>query len=212
MNLDKFKKEFKDFISCIDQLEEGPENIYADLDNIALKMKKVISKVKSMSTNKGITDSEESKNHDALLSSINHFRRENAYYELLSFSEAVNELKRVIAESTDSHVIASAYNGLGHIYAVRGYYEEALYNFQRVIEFYPGYVDGHFNLGATYYNLDMYEEAMNEFTKVIHLDPEDSEAYRCLGFICKKLGNNEMSKYYLNEYFKFKQQALPRII
>ncbi|MDI3547659.1 MAG: hypothetical protein PWR10_1311 [Halanaerobiales bacterium] len=201
MSLDKLKREFSELISYVDQMGgESSEEISAVLDNITVELGKLISKVKSVSRKKGISDSVKKMNQDAFLQSINHFRRENAYYELLGFEEAVKELKRVIAESTDSHVIASAYNGLGHIYAVRKHYEEALINFQKVVEFYPGYIDGYFNLGAIYFNLKMYDDAIREFNKVINMDHNDPEALLAISNAYKMRGDQEMSEYYYNQF------------
>jgi tetratricopeptide (TPR) repeat protein len=181
MNLEKFKREFNALIDSFDQYEKNDsDQISTALNNVAVELEQLLSKIKSVVVKKGINDSEENRNQDAFFNSIKHLRRENAYYELLDFSEAVRELKRVIAESTDSHVIASAYNGLGHIYAARKYYPEALFNFQQVVEFYPAYIDGYYNLGAIYYNLEMYDDAIKEFNKVISLDRNDKEALLAL--------------------------------
>lgn len=139
-------------------------------------------------------DSEESK---PPFNCIQSFRRKNAYYDLLIFEEAVKELKRVINESNDPHVIASAYNGLGHMYAIKKKYIQAIYFFDRVVEFYPGNNDGYFNLGAAWFNLGSFDEARYYFQQAIYHHSDDWEACFHLGRTYEKLGSVDSAIYYM---------------
>ncbi len=216
MNFEPLNKEIGKLINYVDEINDKDvlEENLNELNNVVFVMKKVMDKLKSISREKGISDSVKSQNFDALLQSINNLslRRENAYYDFLDFQTAINELKRIINESTDCHVIASAYNGLGHVYAAKKYYEKALYNFEKVVDFYPSYIDGYFNLGAMYFKLKMYEEAAKEFNKVITLDKNEQETLLYLVVTYKKLGNNDMSRYFLKKYHNIKENHFSRII
>ncbi len=146
----------------------------------------------------GFTISEEIQSDGKpLFDYINSFRRKSVYYDLLIFDEAVQELKRVLDESTDPHVIAAAYNGLGHLYAVKKMYPQAIYYFNKVVEFYPDNSDGYFNLGAAWFNLGSYDEARHYFHQAIYHHPDDWEAYFHLGRAYDKLGIVDSAMYYM---------------
>lgn len=134
---------------------------------------------------------------NALFDCIQSFRRPSVYYDLLFFEEAVRELKRILDEKTDPHVIASAYNGLGHLYAVRKMYPVAIHFFSKVIEYYPSSSDGYFNLGAAWFNLGSYEEARQHFHQAVYHHPNDWEAYFHLGRTYDKLGDVDSAVYYM---------------
>ncbi|AZR72478.1 hypothetical protein BBF96_03220 [Anoxybacter fermentans] len=160
---------------------------------------------------KGVTYSEgEASESNTLFDCIKSFRRRNVYYDLLNFEEAVYELRRVVDESTDPHVIASAYNGLGHIYAIRKMYAPAIYYFNKVVEFYPGNSDGYFNLGAVYFNLGFYDEARYYFQQAIYHHTDDWEAYFHLGRTFEKLGELDTAVYYIQKAreIKYSQPAV----
>lgn len=158
----------------------------------------------------GIANSEEetSENGDALFDYIHTFRRGNAYYDLLNFKEAIHELRRVLDESTDPHVIASAYNGLGHIYAVKKMYIQAIYYFSKVVEFYPEDSDGYFNLGAAYFNLGDYQEAKRHFQQSLCHHPDDWEGYFNLGRTYEKLGEMESAVFYMKKAREIKYSSI----
>lgn len=152
----------------------------------------------------GVTMAEESasdvavsSNGKTLFDCIRTFRRKNVYYDLLVFEEAVKELNRVLHESADLHVIAAAYNGLGHIYAMRKLYAPAIYYFNKVIELYPANSDGYFNLGAAWFDLGSYEEARYYFRQAIYHSPTDWEAHYHLSKTYDKLGDMESANHHL---------------
>jgi tetratricopeptide (TPR) repeat protein len=201
MDFDKLKKYVFQLEEYLNKADEKNISNFDDIDDMVFELNKIMYKIRRIKVKKGIIGSE-IKNHDALFNINKHYRRENAYYELLSFNEAISELKRVIDESTDDHVIACAHNALGHIYAVKGYYDDALYNFQKVIDFYSDNVDVYFNIGITYLNLNQYEEAIREFRKVINLDKNDKETLFFLNICYKEINNNDLSNYYYNKYIE----------
>ena len=129
-----------------------------------------------------------------LFDCIQSFRRKTVYYDVLMFEEAVKELNRVLSESSDLHVIAAAYNGLGHIYAVRKLYAPAIYYFNKVVELYPASSDGYFNLGAAWFDLGSYDEARYYFQQAIYHSPTDWEAYFHLGKTYEKLADAESAE------------------
>lgn len=140
--------------------------------------------------NRGVLSSENIDSVDKpLFDFIHNFRRKNVYYDLLIFDEAIRDLKRVLAENCDPHVIAAAYNGLGHIYATRKMYPPAIYYFTKVIEFYPDNSDGYFNLGAAWFNQGSFEEAIKYLKLAIFHHPDDWEAYFHLGRAYEHMGD-----------------------
>lgn len=149
--------------------------------------------------NQGVTISEDDlSDSKTLFDSIQTFRRPTVYFDLLIFDEAIHELKRVVDESTDPHVIASAYNGLGHLYAKKKLFSSAIYYFNKVIEFYPGNSDGYYNLGAAWFNQGSFEEARTCFKQALWHHPEDWEACFHLGRTYEKLDEMENAIYYMS--------------
>lgn len=156
---------------------------------------------------RGDTVSENSSGSEPLFDCIHSFRRPNVYYDLLAFEEAIRELRRVLDESEDRHVIAAAYNGLGHIYAVRKMYPLAIHYFSKVVEYYPENSDGYFNLGAAWFNLGSYDEARHYFHKAVYHHPKDWEAYFQLGRAYEKMGDADSAVYYMHRAREIKYDA-----
>lgn len=191
-----------DEIESIDTVEDVCSNLRSlvgRLFGIAEEMSDVVKR--------GVTVSKDHKDGEPFFDCIYSFRRPNVYYDLLVFEEAVRELRRVLEESEDRHVIASAYNGLGHIYAVRKMYPLAIHYFNKVVEYYPESNDGYFNLAAAWFNLGSYDEARHYFHKAIYHHPKDWEALFQLGRTYEKLGDTESALYYMHRAREIKYDA-----
>jgi tetratricopeptide (TPR) repeat protein len=60
--------------------------------------------------------------------------------------------------------------------------EQAIEQFNQVIELYPDYQQVHAFLGLTYLTDSRFEEAIEELTKAVALSGGDPELKTCLGF------------------------------
>lgn len=58
-----------------------------------------------------------------------------------------------------------------------GEYENAIQDFNKVIEIYPEHEWAYNNRGLFYLALKEYDKAIQDFNKVLTLNPEHSEAY-----------------------------------
>ena len=56
-----------------------------------------------------------------------------------------------------------------------GKYEDAIKDFDKVLEIDPEYSNGYYNRGLSLNNLEKYEEAIKDFDIAIKLDPEDPD-------------------------------------
>lgn len=195
-------QQMDDTVETMDTVQDVCSNLRAlvgRLFGIAEEMNDVVKR--------GITVSDTQKDGEPLFDYIRSFRRPNVYYDLLAFEEAIHELHRVLEDSEDRHVIAAAYNGLGHIYAVRKIYPLAICYFSKVVEYYPENSDGFFNLGAAWFNLGSYDEARHYFHKAVYYHPKDWEAYFQLGRSYEKMGDGESAMYYMHRAREIKYDA-----
>ncbi|MBS4032620.1 MAG: tetratricopeptide repeat protein [Clostridiales bacterium] len=114
-----------------------------------------------------------------------------AYAERGKADEAMRELRLVQALTQEPQTSAIVHNALGNLYADKEQYENALQEFEKVVELDPEFSVAYFNLGAVYYNLGHYEKSLAAFENVKKKFPRDWEVYFYLGKTYKKLDNDE---------------------
>ena len=73
-----------------------------------------------------------------------------------------------------------------------GKYEEAIKDYDKVIELNPQYDGAHYNRGVVKNYLGYYEEAIKDFDKAIELDPKNAKAFMKKG---KALESLEKGRY-----------------
>lgn len=106
-------------------------------------------------------------------------------------SSSAYELNRLKASEKD-------YNrGLDSIYS--GKYQQAINDFDKVIEIYPNFAAAYNYRGAAHYKLGNHQQAINDFSKAIEIDPKLAEAYFGRGNVFFKLGSYQQS---INDYNK----------
>lgn len=75
-----------------------------------------------------------------------------------------------------------ALNELAITMAQRGYNDEAIRFYRKVIELRPNFWESHYNLGLLYYQAGKLEEAERYLNAAIEINPFDPREYVCLGF------------------------------
>jgi tetratricopeptide (TPR) repeat protein len=105
-------------------------------------------------------------------------------------SSSAYELKQKASEKD--------YNrGLDSIYS--GKYQQAINDFNKVIEIYPNFAAAYNYRGAAHYKIENHQQAINDFSKAIEIDPKLAEAYFGRGNVFFKLGSYQQS---INDYNK----------
>ena len=85
-----------------------------------------------------------------------------------------------------------AYKGKGFYFDKIGNYDQALDNYNKALELYPGYDEVYYNRGIVYGMKADYKKAIEDFSKAIDLNPKYAEAY------C----NRGLAYFYLGEFDK----------
>ncbi len=114
-----------------------------------------------------------------------------AYTERGNADEAMRELRLVQALTKEPQTNAIVHNALGNLYADKECYDNALQEFEKVVELDPDFSAAYFNLGAVYYNVGQYHKSFAAFEKVKEKFPRDWEVYFYLGKTLRKLKNDE---------------------
>ena len=190
----------------VDVLEADKRGDFIGEDYSALlhQLKDIIYKIKSMSASEGSTVEIDEGKQAAFFRSDIDYSSKVPYYELLEYNDACRELKRIIDEYTDAHVIASAFNELGRLQALQGEYQKAYYSFNQVISFYPQYKEAYFNLGLINIFLKNLEEAASCLQKAAALSPDDKKSYYLLSDIYRSLKKDKTADYYYECYKNLK--------
>ena len=82
-----------------------------------------------------------------------------------------------------------AYYNRGVTYGKFGNYQQAIKDYNKVIELNPQYAKTYYNRGVTYGSFGNYQQAIKDYNKAIELNPQDAEAYYNRGATYGKLGN-----------------------
>ena len=103
-----------------------------------------------------------------------------------------------LAQNPDSWL---AHNNVGLIFFARGQLDEAVTQFQNVLEIYPNFADAHCNLGSALFQRGQPDEGVAEFQKALEINPNLAEAR-------SNLGNAFLQKGQLEEAITQFQEAL----
>ncbi len=85
---------------------------------------------------------------------------------------------------------AFAHFYLGNAFYRKGYYGEALAQFERTVEIDSNYPYGHLNWGATHYRLGNLKLAEEHFRRELVLNPAEERAYNYIGLVKQREGKN----------------------
>lgn len=111
----------------------------------------------------------------------------SAYFAQGRMDEAITAYCRTIDVSNSKrenrHARASAYGGLGNVYAVLQRYDEAIAACRTAIALDPQNTASHNSLGNVYRSLGRYDEAIVAYQQAITLDPHITDPYIGLGII-----------------------------
>jgi S1-C subfamily serine protease/tetratricopeptide (TPR) repeat protein len=95
----------------------------------------------------------------------------------LMSSDTLLELQERVQKNPED---ADAHYHLGHSYALKGRYQEALNSFKESVRIKPNNKDAHYNIGLSFSLLRQLEEANAAYKKAIRIYPEFAEAYNNL--------------------------------
>jgi tetratricopeptide (TPR) repeat protein len=76
-----------------------------------------------------------------------------------------------------------AQNTVGLIFFARGQWDEAVAQFQNVLEIYPNFADAHCNLGSALFQRGQPDEGVAQFQKALEINPYLAEAHSNLGSV-----------------------------
>ncbi|MFK9090213.1 tetratricopeptide repeat protein [Bacillus salipaludis] len=88
---------------------------------------------------------------------------------------------------------------LGYTYFLKGKNEDAIKEFDYVIEQDKNYYDAHYNMGLVYLDEERYNEALIEFEKTVKIAPKDFKGYVQLGITYRGLKEFDRAKDALDE-------------
>jgi len=83
-----------------------------------------------------------------------------------------------------------------------GFYGEAIKEFEKAIEFKPGYIDPKVSLGLVYSEKGLYDEAIETFLDLLKFKPNYIDLHKFLGYVFKKKGNPSKSLEHYNIILK----------
>jgi len=85
------------------------------------------------------------------------------------------------------------YYNRGNVYRHMGKYEQAIEEYNRVIELDSEYTNAYFFRGIIHWNLGKYEQALEDYDRVIQINPKHAVAYNNRGDSYLKLGQYEQA-------------------
>lgn len=90
-----------------------------------------------------------------------------------------------------------AFSNLGIAYMGKGFYDEAISQFEKAVQMDPTFEIGYYNLGVAYTGKGQYEEALAKYQKVLQIDPDHAQTHFKLGSIYERRGafNPAMEEY-----------------
>ena len=80
-----------------------------------------------------------------------------------------------------------------------GLYEEAIKDFNKVLELDKNYSKAYYNIGLSKYNLKKYDEAIEYFNKALELDSNFAYTYNNIGIVKQDLRLDKEALYYFNK-------------
>jgi tetratricopeptide (TPR) repeat protein len=95
-----------------------------------------------------------------------------------------------------------AQNTVGLIFFARGHLDEAITQFQNVLEIYPNFADAHCNLGSALFQRGQRDEGVAEFQKALEINPNLAVARSNLGNVFLQKGQPDEAVVQLREALK----------
>jgi protein O-mannosyl-transferase len=107
--------------------------------------------------------------------SIMHNNRGNAYLELGSYAQAIEDYDKALEIDPK---YAEAYNNRGTAYGILGYHTRAIEDFDKAIEINPQkYINAYYNRGVALGGLGRYEEGYSDLKTAARLGSEDAKKF-----------------------------------
>lgn len=136
-----------------------------------------------------------------LFEHVEYSQRGVTYFQLGRYEDALADFNHAIELSANSptrevHITlygqqpksdAILYNNRGLLLLTLQRYDEALHDFTRAIEIYPGFALAYENRGHVHRSLQLYEAAMGDYLQAIKLEPEKAGAYLARGTLYAEL-------------------------
>ncbi|HSZ72071.1 MAG TPA: tetratricopeptide repeat protein [Cytophagaceae bacterium] len=106
-----------------------------------------------------------------------YLMRGHEYYLISKYSQAIQDFTTIVDRKLQGYNTFEVFYKRGLAYSEFGMHQEALKDFNKVVELYPQFNYGYFYRGSAYWNLGEYHEAIADFTKAIQLDSKDLHSY-----------------------------------
>lgn len=103
--------------------------------------------------------------------------RGQEYYLTSKYALAIQDFSMIINRKLQGYTTFEVYYKRGLSYSDFGMHNEALADFNKVVELYPQFNYGYFYRGATNWQLGKIDLAIVDFTKSIELDSKDLHSY-----------------------------------
>jgi tetratricopeptide (TPR) repeat protein len=104
-----------------------------------------------------------------------------------------------------------AYNNIGMAYAAKGNFKNAIANYQKALQYYPGFADCYKNMGIAYEGDGNLKEAINSYENAMGNstpeDPEFSMSHFLLGRLYLKMGKKKEAKELLQKAIEIDSKA-----
>ncbi len=121
--------------------------------------------------------------------------------------EAMQEFKKAI---TISRHAGEAYLNIGHIYFIKGKYEEAIPFFHKAMQLRPRLAPvAHNNLGALYFNIGKTEKAFKELQEALRIRPFYARPHYNFGLYYLNKGDLDKAIFHLQKAIEFEPEFLP---
>ncbi len=112
--------------------------------------------------------------------------RGRAYDDIGDLDQAIADYTNAIAANP---MLVVAYFNRGYVYASgKGWYQRAIFDYNRAIELDSTYAKAFNNRGVAYNNIGMYDQAICDYTQAIDIDNKYAKAYNNRGATFNKLG------------------------
>jgi tetratricopeptide (TPR) repeat protein len=111
-----------------------------------------------------------------------------AHRELKQYDEALKAYRSMIALKPEKKFLVNAHFGIGETYWDMGQYQDAVSEFETVLQIDPTEANALRELGASYYKLMQYPKALAAVQQSIRLQPNNASTVSDLGFIYVKMG------------------------
>jgi protein O-mannosyl-transferase len=103
--------------------------------------------------------------------------------------------------------LSSALKEKADLQSASGKYQESIELYKEALRIVPDSMEGHTNLGATYFRIGKKEEAINQFREALKIDPASFEAHANLGYALYSTGEIAEALQYLGRALKLKPDS-----